>query len=83
MRSQYRKTVVVIQQESQTSFGFVLPQLTKARGLYSTPLNDSIVLLGSCGELSMSGAVSYLLLLGLAYGAALGLFFGLRAVKLI
>ena len=31
----------------------------------------------------MSGAVSYVLLLGLAYGAALGLFFGLRAVKLI
>ncbi|MBW4489588.1 MAG: cytochrome B6 [Trichocoleus desertorum ATA4-8-CV12] len=31
----------------------------------------------------MSGAFSYLLVLGLFYGAALGLFFGLKAVKLI
>lgn len=31
----------------------------------------------------MSGVVPYILLLGGAYGVALGLFFGLKAVKLI
>ena len=31
----------------------------------------------------MSAAIIYLVLLGVAFGTALGLFFGLRAVKLI
>jgi Cytochrome B6-F complex subunit VI (PetL) len=31
----------------------------------------------------MSGVLAYILLLGGAYGVALALFFGLRAVKLI
>lgn len=31
----------------------------------------------------MAGAVAYVLLLGTAFGVALGLFFGLRLVKLI
>jgi hypothetical protein len=31
----------------------------------------------------MSGAIVYLLLVGGAFGLALGLYFGLRAVKLI
>ncbi|OLP17212.1 cytochrome b6-f complex subunit 6 [Leptolyngbya sp. 'hensonii'] len=31
----------------------------------------------------MSGAISYLFLLGTAYALALGLFFGLRATKII
>lgn len=31
----------------------------------------------------MSGAIIYLLLLGGAFGLAMGLYFGLRAVKLI
>jgi hypothetical protein len=31
----------------------------------------------------MGGAVSYVLLLGLAFGSAMGLYFGLKAAKLI
>ena len=35
------------------------------------------------GERSMSGVVAYFLILGVATGVALVLFFGLKAVKLI
>ncbi|MFM2302899.1 MAG: hypothetical protein RLZZ135_302 [Cyanobacteriota bacterium] len=31
----------------------------------------------------MSGAIAYLVLLGVMFGIAMGLFFGLRAIKLI
>jgi Cytochrome B6-F complex subunit VI (PetL) len=31
----------------------------------------------------MSGAIAYLVLLGVMFGIAMGLFFGLKAIKLI
>jgi hypothetical protein len=31
----------------------------------------------------MSGAIAYFVLLGTAFGTAMGLYFGLRAIKLI
>jgi Cytochrome B6-F complex subunit VI (PetL) len=31
----------------------------------------------------MSGAIAYLVLLGIMFGIAMGLFFGLKAIKLI
>jgi hypothetical protein len=36
-----------------------------------------------CGEKLMSGVIAYFFMLGGATGVALGLFFGLKAVKLI
>ncbi|MBC6479429.1 MAG: cytochrome b6-f complex subunit 6 [Hormoscilla sp. GM7CHS1pb] len=33
--------------------------------------------------MTVGGAIAYFVLLGVAFGAALGLYFGLRAVKLI
>jgi hypothetical protein len=40
-------------------------------------------ILRSIGKMEISGAIAYFLLLGAALAVAVGLYFGLRAIKLI
>ncbi len=54
--------------------------------LHPTALWSAIVLYSfvrSDGDIRMSGVVSYVVLLGGAFGLAMGLYFGFRAIKLI